>query len=118
VRGAAPGDHLGLRGGPGRARRRSPAAWPRSGGGAELLLAPRLEVAGLQGGVLLAGGVALGPEPVRGEPAAIQRSWKREGDPWLHGWVYDMRTGRLKELVTRTAADLPHPIHRLDLGDP
>jgi carbonic anhydrase len=36
----------------------------------------------------------------------------------LHGWVYDMRTGRLKELVTRTAADLPHPIHRLDLGDP
>ena len=47
----------------------------------------------------------------------IQRAWKGEGRPWLHGWVYEMRTGRLKELVRRTPADLPHPIHRYDLED-
>jgi carbonic anhydrase len=49
--------------------------------------------------------------------SVIQRSWKAEGRPWLHGWVYDMRTGRLKELVRRTATSLPHPVHRYDLGD-
>jgi len=36
------------------------------------------------------------------------------GRPWLHGWVYDMKTGRLKELVLRTSTDLPHPVHRFD----
>jgi carbonic anhydrase len=50
--------------------------------------------------------------------SVIQRAWKREGRPWLHGWVYDMRTGRLKELVRRTAADLPHEVHRYDLDEP
>jgi carbonic anhydrase len=40
-----------------------------------------------------------------------------EGRPWLHGWVYDMKTGRLKELVLRTAADLPHPVHRFDIPE-
>jgi carbonic anhydrase len=48
----------------------------------------------------------------------IQRAWRREGRPWLHGWVYEMRTGRLKELARRTASDLPHPAHRYDLGEP
>jgi carbonic anhydrase len=47
--------------------------------------------------------------------SVIQRVWKHEGRPWLHGWVYDMATGRLKELVKRTAADLPHHVHRFDL---
>jgi len=47
----------------------------------------------------------------------IQRAWKTEGRPWLHGWVYDMRTGRLKELVRRDATSLPHRVHRYDLGD-
>jgi carbonic anhydrase len=45
----------------------------------------------------------------------IQRAWKEQGRPWLHGWVYDMRTGRLGELVRRTATDLPHDVHRYDL---
>jgi carbonic anhydrase len=47
----------------------------------------------------------------------IQRAWKRGGRPWLHGWVYDMHGGELRELVLRTAADLPHPAHRYDLDD-
>jgi carbonic anhydrase len=49
--------------------------------------------------------------------SVIQKAWRREGRPWLHGWVYDMRLGRLKELVRRTSADLPHPVHRYDLDD-
>ena len=48
--------------------------------------------------------------------SVIQRAWKTEGRPWLHGWVYDMKTGRLKELVLRTSTDLPHPVHRFDPG--
>jgi carbonic anhydrase len=50
--------------------------------------------------------------------AVIQRCWQREGRPWLHGWVYDLHTGRLKELVRWTAADRPHPIHQYDLDEP
>jgi carbonic anhydrase len=46
--------------------------------------------------------------------SVIQRAWKREGRPWLHGWVYDMQTGRLKELVRRTPSDLPATVHRFD----
>jgi len=49
--------------------------------------------------------------------SVVQRAWKEEGRPWLHGWVYDMRTGLLKELVLRTSTDLPHPAHRFDLSD-
>ena len=47
--------------------------------------------------------------------SVVQRAWKTEGRPWLHGWVYDMKTGRLKELVRRTSTDLPHPVHRFDI---
>jgi carbonic anhydrase len=47
--------------------------------------------------------------------SVVQRAWQTEGRPWLHGWVYDMHTGRLKELVRRTAEDLPHRVHRFDV---
>ncbi len=50
--------------------------------------------------------------------SVIQRAWQDEGRPWLHGWVFDMETGRLKELVLRTSADLPHEVHRFDLHRP
>ena len=48
--------------------------------------------------------------------SVIQGAWKKEGGPWLHGWVYDMHAGRLKELVLRTSTDLPHPVHRFDIA--
>jgi carbonic anhydrase len=50
--------------------------------------------------------------------SVVQRAWAKEGRPWLHGWVYDIRAGRLKELVRRTSGDLPHPVHRFDLEKP
>jgi carbonic anhydrase len=49
--------------------------------------------------------------------SVVQRAWKNEGRPWLHGWVYDLHDGRLRDLVRRTPADLPHPVHRFDLDD-
>ena len=48
----------------------------------------------------------------------VQRAWKREGRPWLHGWVYGLDDGRLKELVLRSSTDLPHPVHRYELDQP
>ena len=30
----------------------------------------------------------------------VQQAWKRDRYPEIHGWVYDMRTGYLKELET------------------
>jgi carbonic anhydrase len=50
--------------------------------------------------------------------SVIQRAWMRERRPWLHGWVYDIEQGRLKQLVRRTADDLPHPVHRFDVDEP
>ena len=34
--------------------------------------------------------------------AIIQRTWHREQRPTLHGWVYDLRMGYLKELAKMT----------------
>ncbi len=49
--------------------------------------------------------------------SVVQRAWKTEGRPWLHGWMYDMHTGRLSALTRRTPADLPHPVHRFDFDE-
>jgi carbonic anhydrase len=35
--------------------------------------------------------------------AIIQRAWQRQPGPEIHGWVYDLRTGVLKELVSMGA---------------
>jgi len=34
----------------------------------------------------------------------VQRVWYKTGFPWLHGWVFDVRTGKLKDLKL----DMPH----------
>ena len=49
--------------------------------------------------------------------SVIQRAWKREQRPWLHGWVYDTGRGTLRELVRRTPGDLPHAVHQYDIED-
>jgi carbonic anhydrase len=33
------------------------------------------------------------------ETAVVQRAWQGERQPVLHGWIYDLRTGYLKELT-------------------
>jgi carbonic anhydrase len=36
------------------------------------------------------------------QTAIVRKAWSGEQGPHLHGWVYDLRTGKLKELETLT----------------
>jgi carbonic anhydrase len=47
----------------------------------------------------------------------IQRAWHDERRPWLHGWVYDIHTGRLNELTLLTHEHRVDDIHRYDFSD-
>lgn len=46
----------------------------------------------------------------------IQQAWHEERRPWLHGWVYDIHTGRLNELTLLTHEHQVDPIHRYDFS--
>ena len=41
----------------------------------------------------------------------VQRAWQKEGRPMLHGWVYDIHTGLLKDLIKVNPGQLPHPTY-------
>ncbi len=47
----------------------------------------------------------------------IQRSWKSSQLPVLHGWVYDLRTGLLKELSLVDSTTKLDPLYTLQFGD-
>ncbi|MFZ8890045.1 MAG: carbonate dehydratase [Pseudomonadales bacterium] len=47
----------------------------------------------------------------------IQAAWKREQRPLLHGWVYGLKDGILKQLATMGPDDHLDPIYRYDLSD-
>ncbi|MCB9080397.1 MAG: carbonate dehydratase [Lewinellaceae bacterium] len=45
----------------------------------------------------------------------IQKAWKTEGRPHLHGWVYSLHDGVIKPLVEMAAnTPLDHPIYEYD----
>jgi carbonic anhydrase len=45
----------------------------------------------------------------------VQEAWAERGAPALHGWVYDMENGRLKELLDLApGSDQVDPIYRFD----
>jgi carbonic anhydrase len=50
------------------------------------------------------------------ETAIIQRSWKkREGAPQVHGWVYDLSDGKVRELGSaRSRKEMLEEIYRYD----
>jgi carbonic anhydrase len=48
------------------------------------------------------------------ETSIVQKSWLKHGRPWLHGWVYDIRTGLLQELTLIRPGDLPDDIYRYE----
>ena len=37
-------------------------------------------------------------------------AWRREQRPTLHGWIYDLHTGNLKQVAKVDAGNLPHDI--------
>ncbi|MDZ4745655.1 MAG: carbonic anhydrase [bacterium] len=47
----------------------------------------------------------------------VQRAWKKRKSPTLHGWIYDVHSGHLKDLIKVEPGQLPHGIYVYDLGD-
>ena len=44
----------------------------------------------------------------------VQHAWKDHRRPMLHGWVYDMRTGMLNDLIKMDPGEHPHNIYEYD----
>jgi carbonic anhydrase len=47
--------------------------------------------------------------------AIIQRSWKGDRQPLLHGWIYGLHDGIIKELITLTPDVQLDPLYQYDL---
>ncbi|MEW6430599.1 MAG: carbonic anhydrase [Myxococcota bacterium] len=50
------------------------------------------------------------------ETSLVQRTWHTEQRPTLHGWVYDLRSGYLKELALMKPGTPLEDIYRFDFG--
>ncbi len=46
----------------------------------------------------------------------VQRAWREHRRPMLHGWIYDMNTGLLKDLVKVDPGEHPHDIYEYEFG--
>jgi len=51
------------------------------------------------------------------ETSIVQRSWKKFNRPVLHGWIYDLRTGYLKEQACLRPGAKLEPIYMFDFWD-
>ncbi len=51
------------------------------------------------------------------ELSFVQRAWKVEQRPMIHGWIYDIHTGYLKETARIDPGSLPHDIYVYDFPD-
>lgn len=51
------------------------------------------------------------------EISFVQHSWKLKKKPTLHGWIYDIHTGLLKDLVKIEPGQLPHHIYVYEFDD-
>lgn len=47
----------------------------------------------------------------------VQLAWKREQRPMLHGWIYDLHTGFLKDVKKIDPGQLPHEIYTYEFPD-
>lgn len=48
------------------------------------------------------------------ETSIVQKAWRRDGHPYLHGWVYDIRTGYLKEIAMIKPGTQLDPIYQFN----
>lgn len=51
------------------------------------------------------------------ETTIVQRMWKKEQQPYLHGWVYDLESGYLKQLYLFTPETEIEDIYRYDFDE-
>ncbi|MEO8026214.1 MAG: carbonate dehydratase [Bryobacteraceae bacterium] len=51
------------------------------------------------------------------QTSIVQKSWKSRKLPHLHGWVYDLKTGHLKDLALLNADSRLDDIYRFDLTE-
>jgi carbonic anhydrase len=51
------------------------------------------------------------------ETSFVQRAWKTENRPYLHGWVYDLHTGYLKDLLMLTPNTPIEDIYKFEFED-
>lgn len=47
----------------------------------------------------------------------VQRAWHKEGRPVIHGWVYGLDSGELKELLKMSSNSTLEDIYRFDFSD-
>lgn len=52
------------------------------------------------------------------ETSFVQESWLKYQRPYLHGWVYELKTGALKELALMKPGAEIEDIYRFDFGPP
>ncbi len=51
------------------------------------------------------------------ETSTIQKAWYNEQRPIIHGWVYDLRTGYIKEIATLEPGSKLDGIYEFDFSD-
>jgi carbonic anhydrase len=51
------------------------------------------------------------------ELSFVQLAWKREHRPTIHGWIYDMNTGYIKDVAKIDPSNLPHNIFVYEFPD-
>ena len=51
------------------------------------------------------------------ELSFVQLAWKQERRPTLHGWIYDIHTGHLKQIAKIDPGQLPHEIYVYEFPD-
>jgi carbonic anhydrase len=51
------------------------------------------------------------------ETSIVQRAWKSEDSPIIHGWVYDLRTGYLKEIASMAPGTKLESIYMFDFDE-
>lgn len=51
------------------------------------------------------------------ETSFVQHAWKAEQRPYLHGWVYDLHTGYLRDLLMLTPGTPISDIYKFEFDD-